>query len=363
MTNPILSELSRVLPADRLLAEPVRPTASDSDAPAGAGKRPLAVVQPETQDEVIAVVRWCRRRGVSCAAWGGGAGVGGESLPLDDGIVIAMNRLNRIKKLDPEQRIVVVEAGVTHLQIAQAANGHGLCYAPSLFSQSVCTMGEEVALNSGGAQVRKYGATSSQILGLRLVLADGEVVELGSGSAEGVGVGPDLVGLFVGCRGALGIALEITVRLLPKPARRRTVLATYRDLKTAEGAAEAVVQCGLLPGAMGMMDRRAIEAAEASVRPDWPAGVKAVLIVELDGAADQVERELYHLRRVIEETEPDEMRIVESAQQRWKLWQACPRVCPPLTFSDVDVEIRRQVRRETASKEIADRGDRLPGAV
>jgi glycolate oxidase len=182
-------------------------------------------------------------------------------------------------------------------------------------------MGGNVAFNSGGAHCLKYGMTSNHILGLKVVLADGEVVEFGSESVEGVGVGPDLVGLFVGCEGTFGIALEITVRLMPKPERYRTVLAAYRDLETAGRAVAAVVASGLLPGAMEIMDRLAIEAAEASVHAGYPEGAEAVLIVELDGETDQVEREFYHLQRVIEDSGAYEVCVAESDEQRLKIWK------------------------------------------
>jgi glycolate oxidase len=321
MTQTFLTELARIFPADRLLTKPVQLLAYESDALTAFRQRPLAVVLPESQDEAIAAVRLCHQRGVPFVARGSGTSLSGGSLPVEDGIVIALNRLNRIKKLDPEQRIAVVEAGVANLQITQAADRHGLYYAPDPSSQAVCTMGGNVAFNSGGAHCLKYGMTSNHILGLRVVLADGEVVEFGSESVEGVGVGPDLVGLFVGCEGTFGIALEMTVRLLPKPERYRTVLAAYRDLETAGRAVAAVVASGLLPGAIEIMDRLAIEAAEASVQAGYPANAEAVLIVELDGEADQVEREFYHLQRVIEDSHACEVRIAESDEQRLKIWK------------------------------------------
>ncbi len=325
MPQSFLTELARIFPADRLLTKPAQLRVYESDALTALRQRPLAVVLPESQEEVIATVRLCHRRGVPFVARGSGTGLSGGSLPVEDGIVIAMNRLNRIKKLDPEQRIAVVEAGVVHQQVTQAADRHGLYYAPDPASQAVCTMGGNVAFNSGGAHCLKYGMTSNHVLGLKVVLADGEVVEFGSESVEGVGVGPDLIGLFVGCEGVFGIALEMTVRLLPKPERYRTVLAAYKDLETAGQAVAAVVACGLLPGAIEIMDRLAIEAAGASVQGvGWDcAGAEAVLIVELDGEADQVEREFYHLRRVIEDSGALEVRIAKSADERGKIWQGC----------------------------------------
>jgi glycolate oxidase len=320
-SSSFLSELARIYPVQRLLTKPVQLMAYESDALTTLRQRPLAVVLPESQDEVIATVRLCHQHNVPFVARGSGTSLSGGSLPVEDGIVIAMNRLNRILKLDPQQRIAVVEAGTINLQISVAAERFELYYAPDPSSQPICTMGGNVAFNSGGAHCLKYGMTSNHILGLKVVLADGELVEFGSESIEGVGVGPDLIGLFVGCEGTFGIALEITVRLLPKPERYRTMLAAYRDLETAGRAVAAVVASGLLPGAIEIMDRLAIEAAEASMHAGYPEGAEAVLIVELDGEADQVEREFYHLQRVIEDSGAYEVRVAESDEQRLAIWK------------------------------------------
>lgn len=319
--KPFLSELARIFPAERLLTKPVQLAVYESDALTTLRQRPLAVVLPESQDEVVAAVRLCHRHGVPYVPRGSGTGLAGGSLPVEDGIVIAMNRLNRILKLDPQQRLAVVEAGVVNLQISLAAERFGLCYAPDPASEPIGTMGGNVAFNSGGAHGLKYGMTSNHVLALKVVLADGEVVEFGSESVEGVGVGPDLIGLFVGCEGLFGIALEITVRLLPQPERYRTMLAAYHDLETAGQAVAAVVASGLLPGAIELMDRLAIEAAEAAVQAGYPAGAEAVLIVELDGEAEQVEREFYHLQRVIDDSGAYEVRVAESDEQRLAIWK------------------------------------------
>ena len=371
-SSPFLSELARIYPAQRLLTKPVQLMAYESDALTAFRQRPLAVVLPESQDEVIAAVRLCHQHNVPFVARGSGTSLSGGSLPVEDGIVIAMNRLNRILKLDPQQRTAVVEAGTINLQISLAAERFGLYYAPDPSSQPICTMGGNVAFNSGGAHCLKYGMTSNHILGLKVVLADGEVVEFGSESVEGVGVGPDLVGLFVGCEGTFGIALEITVRLLPKPERYRTMLAAYRDLETAGRAVAAVVASGLLPGAIEIMDRLAIEAAEASVHAGYPEGAEAVLIVELDGEADQVEREFYHLQRVIEDSGAYEVRVAESDEQRLAIWKgrkgafsAVGRLSPDYVVQDGVVPRGKlgkalgEINRLSRDYELA-RGQRVP---
>jgi len=311
--------LSKIFPAERLLTQAVQLLAYESDALTAFRTRPTAVVIPESTDEVISVVRLCHQHGIPFVARGSGTSLSGGSLPIKDGIVIALNRLNRIKRLDPEQRIAVLEPGVVNLHISQAAGPYGLYYAPDPSSQSICTIGGNVAFNSGGAHCLKYGMTSNHVLGIKAVLADGEVVEFGGESVESIG--PDLVGMFVGSEGLLGVALEITVRLLPKPERFRTVLAAYDSLQKAGDAVAAVVVSGLLPGAMEIMDRLAIKAAETAVHAGYPANAAALLIVELDGESEQVETEFKALMQVINQTGAYEIRVANNSEERETIWK------------------------------------------
>jgi len=234
MSSGLLSRLARVLPAERLLSGPEQLAAYESDALTAFRSRPLAVAIPETAAEVIALVRFCREEKLPFVARGSGTSLSGGSLPVAGGIVIGLNRLNRILRLDPELRLAVVEPGVVNTQVSQAAAPHGLHYSPDPSSQSICTIGGNVAFNSGGAHCLKYGMTSNHVLGLRAVLATGEVVEWGGVSCESVG--PDWCGLFTGNEGLFGIALEITLQLLPRPECFHTVLAGYRSLEQAGNA-------------------------------------------------------------------------------------------------------------------------------
>lgn len=315
------SALQKIYPADRLLTRDAQLLPYESDALTAFRARPGAVVLPENEEEVIAAVRLCYEHNVPFVARGSGTSLSGGSLPIKDGLVIALNRLNRIKKLDPEQRLAVVEPGVINLQISQAAAPYNLYYAPDPSSQSICTIGGNVAFNSGGAHCLKYGMTSNHVLGLKAVLPDGEVVEFGSESVEGVGVGPDLVGLFVGSEGLFGVALEITVRLLPKPELYRTVLAAYDSLEKAGNAVAQVVASGLLPGAMEIMDRLAIKAAEAAVKAGYPENAAALLIVELEGETEQVETEFQAVMKVIQASGSYEIRVAQNDEERVKIWK------------------------------------------
>ena len=270
MSEAFLGALRAIYPDSRLLRQTAQLLSYESDALTAYRARPIAVVLPESADEVIATVRACHRDGVPFVARGSGTSLSGGSLPIEGGIVIGLNRLDRILELDPDERIAVVEPGVVNLRVSEAAAPYGLYYAPDPSSQSVCTIGGNVAFNSGGAHCLRYGMTSNHVLGLKVVLADGTVTELGGRSLEGVG--PDLHGLFVGSEGLFGVALEITLRLLPRAETWFTLLAAYDSLEAAGNAVARVIASGLLPAAMEIMDRLAIRAAEAAVHAGYPAG-------------------------------------------------------------------------------------------
>jgi glycolate oxidase len=314
-----VAELAAIFPPAQLLTSHAAVTPYESDALTAYRARPAAVVLPETQDEVVEIVRICARHQLPFVARGSGTSLSGGSLPIEDGVLIALNRLNRIVRLDPEERTAVVEPGVINLDVTRAASSYGLYYAPDPSSQSVCTIGGNIAFNSGGAHCLKYGMTSNHILGIRAVLPDGEIVTFGGDSQEGVG--PDLVGLYVGSEGLFGVALEVTVRLLPKPELFRTVLAAYRSLEAAGEAVAQVVASGLLPGAMEIMDRLAIQAAEAAVHAGYPRDAAALLIVELDGETGQVEREFQHLLPIIEASGAYEVRVAQDDADRLRIWK------------------------------------------
>ena len=315
----LLPDLERLIPAARLLRRAAEMTPYESDALTAFRARPAAVVLAETQDEVIEIVRLCHRDGVPFVARGSGTSLSGGSLPVEGGVVIALNRLNRILRLDPVQRIAVVEPGVINLDVSRAAAPYGLYYAPDPSSQLICTIGGNVAFNSGGAHCLKYGMTANHVLGIKAVLPDGEVVQLGGASLESVG--PDLTGFFVGSEGLFGVALEITLRLLPKPELYRTVLAAYDSLEAAGDAVAQVVASGLLPGAMEIMDALAIEAAEAAVHAGYPRDAAALLIVELEGERIQVEAEFTHLLQVIEGSGPKTVTVAKDDADRARIWK------------------------------------------
>ncbi len=314
-----LAELSKIYSNDRFLTKNAQLVVYESDALTSYQVRPRAVVLPETQNEVIQTVHICSEFGVPFVARGSGTSLSGGSLPVSGGIVIALNRLNKIIRLDVEGRIVVVECGVINIDVSLAAAPYGLYFAPDPSSQLICTIGGNLAFNSGGAHCLKYGMTSNHILGIKAVLPDGDIVELGGESLEAIG--PDTVGLYVGSEGLFGIALEVTLRLLPKPEAYRTVLVAYHSLEAAGNAVSMVIASGLLPGAIEIMDNLAIQAAEAAVHAGYPLDAAGLLIVELDGESSIVENEFNSLMEVIEESGAYDIRIAEDDEQRMRIWK------------------------------------------
>ena len=314
----ILDALSELGLGSRLLAKPAQLAAFGSDALTAFHQRPTAVVLVESTQEVVDVVRTCQREAVPFVARGSGTSLSGGSLPVEGGIVVALNRLNRVLHVDPDSRIAIVEPGVINLHVSQAAAKYNLVYAPDPSSQGVCSIGGNVAFNSGGAHCLRHGMTSNHVLGMKIVLPDGEVAELGSASTEPVG--PDWPGMFCGSEGLFGIAVEVTLRLVPIAETTRTSLAVYDSLEAAGDAVAMIVRAGLLPVAMEIMDALALEAAEASVKPQYPAGA-ALLIVELEGERDIVAAEAVELEALLRDSGVTQTVSTEDPDARALIWK------------------------------------------
>ncbi len=307
-----------VLPQQAVVAEPEQLRTYECDGLTGHKVVPSLVALPATTEEVQAVVRACHEHGVPFVARGAGTGLSGGALPVADGVVISLARMRRILEIDLDSERVVVQPGVTNLQVTEAVIGEGYYYAPDPSSQQVCTIGGNVAENSGGAHCFKYGFTVNHVTGLLAVLPDGELLRLGGKSRESVG--PDLLGVFVGSEGTLGIATEITLRVLRRPESVRTVLAAFDSTDAAGGAVSGIVAAGIGASAMEIMDRLTIEAAEAAVHPGYPdAG--AILLVELDGAAAQVEADFAAVDAICHEQGAWEIRTASDDHERALLWK------------------------------------------
>ncbi|MCW3008678.1 MAG: FAD-binding protein [Solirubrobacterales bacterium] len=318
MEERVIGALAQLELGDRLLTSPAAMASFGSDALTAFHQRPLAVVLAESVDDVVRAVRICHRERVPFVARGSGTSLSGGSLPVEGGIVIALNRLNRVLSVDPDARTATVQPGVINLDVSRAAASHGLAYAPDPSSQSICSIGGNVAFNSGGAHCLKHGMTSNHVIGMTVVLPDGELVTLGSDSTEPAG--PDWVGMFCGSEGLFGIAVEVTLRLVPVPEAVRTSLAVYDSLQAAGDAVAQIVSAGLLPVAMEIMDALAIEAAEASVKPNYPSGA-ALLIVELEGEREVVDGDAARLDELLRASGASETTATEDPDARGLIWK------------------------------------------
>ena len=300
---------------DAVVTDPAKLRTYECDALTGHRAIPELVALPASAAEVQAIVRLCAAHRVPFVARGAGTGLSGGALPVADGIVISLARMNRVLDVDLEHASVVVEPGVTNLDITRAVAGDGFFYAPDPSSQQVCTIGGNVAENSGGAHCVKNGFTVNHVLAVDVVLPDGELVTLSRSDS-----GPDLLGVFVGSEGTLGIATRITVRILRTPEVVRTLLAGFATTDAAGDAVSRVIADGILPAAIEMMDALTVEAVEAAVAPGYPAGAGAVLIVELDGQAAQVAEDSAVVEQICLEQGAFELRAAETPEERARAW-------------------------------------------
>jgi glycolate oxidase len=280
---------------------------------------PAIAVLPATAEQVAAIVRACVEAGVPYVARGSGTGLSGGALPAADGVLIVTTRMRRIVEVDAANQRAVVEPGVVNLDVTRAAAAHGYYYAPDPSSQQICSIGGNVAENSGGAHCLKYGFTTNHVTGLEIVTAEGDLVRLGGKAAEYPGY--DLIGAFVGSEGTLGIATEATVRLMRTPEAVRTLLAAFASMDEAGAAVSGVIAAGIVPAAIEMMDALAIEAAEAAVRCGYPAGAGAVLIVEVDGPQVEVEHTFAAVERICRDSGASEIRIASDDAERALIWK------------------------------------------
>ncbi|HEY8471794.1 MAG TPA: FAD-linked oxidase C-terminal domain-containing protein [Natronosporangium sp.] len=300
--------------ADGVITDPQELRTYECDGLTSHAAVPGIVVLPTTAEQVAAIVRTCVAEGVPYVARGSGTGLSGGALPRTDGVLIVTSRMRRILEVDVPNRRAVVEPGVVNLAVTRAAAPAGYYYAPDPSSQQVCSIGGNVAENAGGAHCLKYGFTVNHILGLEVVTPDGEIVQLGNDP------GYDLIGAFVGSEGTLGITTKITVRLLRAPAAVRTMLAAFDTVDAAGACVSAIIAAGVVPAAVEMMDALAIEAAEAAVACQYPAGAGAVLIVEVDGPAAEVAAESAEVERLARQAGAFEIRVAADAAERAAIW-------------------------------------------
>ncbi|HEY9524845.1 MAG TPA: FAD-linked oxidase C-terminal domain-containing protein [Thermopolyspora sp.] len=312
----VISRCREILGHEAVIDDPVRLRTYECDGLTYHRATPGVVVLPETAEQIAAVVRVCGEYGVPFVARGSGTGLSGGALPRSDGVLIVTARMRRILSIDLPGRRAVVEPGVTNLAITEAVRAEGYYYAPDPSSQQICSIGGNVAENSGGAHCLKHGFTVNHIEACEIVTPDGEIVELNRLDA-----GYDLLGAFIGSEGTLGIATKITVRLSRAPEAVTTLLAAFTDIESGGQAVSAIIGAGVVPAAIEMMDALAIEAAEAAVRCDYPAGAGSVLIVELDGPAAEVARQFAEVERICRDTGAFELRVADDPAERAAIWK------------------------------------------
>jgi glycolate oxidase len=280
---------------------------------------PSLVILPESAEEVQHAVRVCHEEGVPFVARGSGTGLSGGALPVEEGVLIVLARMRRILEVDIPNQRVVVEPGVINLWVTQEVAPEGYYYAPDPSSQLVCSIGGNVAENSGGAHCLKYGFTTNHVTGLEVVLPDGELVHLGGKAPDTPGY--DLVGAFVGSEGTLGIATKITLRVVRKPEAVRTLLAAFPSTDEAGGAVSGIIAEGIVPAAIEMMDPLSIEAAEAAVHAGYPMDAGAILIAELDGPEAEVEHQFEEVEKICHQNHSTEIRFAKDDDERILMWK------------------------------------------
>ena len=319
MIDTLIQRMAGICGPDGVVSDPLELRTYECDGLTSHRCSPGLVVLPQTAGQVAQIVTECARAGVPFVARGSGTGLSGGALPRTDGVLIVTSKMRKIISIDPVSRRAIVEPGVTNLAVSKAAEPFGYFYAPDPSSQIVCSVGGNVAENSGGAHCLKHGFTVHHVTGLQIVTPSGELTWLGDGT--GASPGYDLVGAFTGSEGTLGIVTKIIVKLTKIPEAVTTLLAAFETTGHGGAAVSAIIGAGILPGAIEMMDALAIEAAEAAVACRYPEGAGAVLIVELDGPQADVERETAAVRALCEKAGATEIRAAQDAAERTAIWK------------------------------------------
>ena len=314
----LVERLRDIVPGEGVIAHADELRAFETDGLTAYRALPMLVVLPETTAQVSKLLALCKQAGAKVVPRGAGTGLSGGALPLADGVTLGLSKFNRILDIDLDNRCAVVQPGVTNLAISQAVAGAGFYYAPDPSSQIACSIGGNVAENSGGVHCLKYGVTTNNILGLELVLMDGEVVRLGGRHLDSEGY--DLLGLLTGSEGLLGVITEVTVRLLPKPETARALLIGFPSVVAGGRCVAEVIGAGIIPGGMEMMDRAAVHAAEAFCHAGYPLDVESLLIVELDGPAVEVDDLAERVQGIAESCGAVTVRTSRSEDERLRFW-------------------------------------------
>ena len=310
--------LQSVLPMHCVLSRPEDTRPYECDGLSLYRALPIAVVLPETEAQVQSVLRVCKSLNVPVVARGAGTGLSGGAMPHAQGVVLGLAKFNRIRRIDPGAAIAVVEPGVRNLAVSEAVSPYGLYYAPDPSSQIACTIGGNVAENSGGVHCLKYGLTVHNVLKVRMLTMDGDIVELGSLAPDSPG--PDLLSVFVGSEGMLGVVTEVTLRLTPKPALATVIMASFDDVEKASDAVAGVIAAGIIPAGLEMMDRQATRMVEPFVKAGYDTSAAAILLCESDGTVEEVAEEIQRMEAVFSKAGATRLQVSGSEVERLLFW-------------------------------------------
>ncbi|MBV9249641.1 MAG: FAD-binding protein, partial [Acetobacteraceae bacterium] len=314
----IVAALRRIVPGEGVIEAEAERRAYESDGLTAYRTLPMVVVLPDNTAQIVEILRYCKQAGVKVVPRGAGTSLSGGALPLADGVLLGLGKFNRILEIDIPNRCVVVQPGVTNLGITYAVQDQGFYYAPDPSSQIACSIGGNVAENSGGVHCLKYGLTTNNVLGIEIVTMDGEVIRLGGKHFDNSGY--DLLGVMVGSEGLLGVVTEVIVRILPKPPGARALLIGFPTIEGAGNCVAAVIAAGIIPGGMEMMDKPATAAAEDFVHAGYPLDAEAVLIVELDGCDAEVDHLIKAVEDIATRHGASTVRISRNEEERLLFW-------------------------------------------
>ena len=314
----IVDALRRIVPGEGVIDGERERRPYESDGLTALQTLPMVVVLPSTTQQVADVLKYCRTNGIKVVPRGSGTSLSGGALPLADGVLLGLGKFNRVLDIDVPNRCAVVQPGVTNLGITNAVQHLGLYYAPDPSSQIACSIGGNVAENSGGVHCLKYGLTTNNLLGIEVVTMDGEVLRLGGKALDAPGY--DLLGIMTGSEGLLGVVTEVTVRLLAKPPGARALLLAFDSSEAAGGCVADIIAAGIIPGGMEMMDRLAIQAAEDFVHAGYPLDAEALLIVELDGCQPEIDHLIAIVERIAAASGAVSARVSQSEDERLAFW-------------------------------------------
>ena len=316
--SALLTALAGVLPAAALLSEHEDLKPYECDGLSAYRRLPLAIALPADEAQVVAVLKVCHRLGVPVVARGAGTGLSGGALPHPHGVVLSLAKMKNILRLDALARVAVVQTGVRNLAISEAAAPHGLYYAPDPSSQIACTIGGNIAENSGGVHCLKYGLTVHNVLRVRGVTMAGEIVEFGNEALDAPGY--DLLALMIGSEGLLAVVTEVTVKLVPKPEVARVIMASFDEVIKAGAAVAEIIAAGIIPAGLEMMDKAATAAVEPFVKAGYDLNAAAILLAESDGTPEEVEEEIAAMRAVLEKSGATDIRVSNDDAERLRFW-------------------------------------------